>query len=114
MNQIQTITSDPLQIQNFTLPDGSQLQMTLYFRPRQLGWFINNLTYGDFEVNGIRIVNSPNLLYQYKNLISFGLACVTANGREPTQQQDFASGASTLYILSASEVAEYAEFLSNG
>lgn len=114
MYQIQTITTDALQVQNFTLADGTQLTITFYFRPRQYGWFINNLTYGSFLLNGLRMTNSPNMLRQFKNQIPFGLACITNGLREPTQQADFASGAAKLYILSSSEVEAYEEFVLNG
>ncbi len=111
---IQQVTSNPLQAQNLTLPNGSSLSLVLYFRPIQQGWFINNLTYGSFIINGMRITNSPNMLNQYRNQIPFGLACFSAFNREPSQQQDFSSGASKLYILTQAEVTAYAEFLKLG
>ncbi len=109
--QIQTVTSDALQVQNFTLVDGSTVQITFYFRPRQNGWFIQNMTYGAFQVNEIRITNSPNMLRQFKNQIPFGLACITTQLREPTFQVDFATGAAALYFLDASEVQAYEDYL---
>jgi hypothetical protein len=112
VNIIQQITSDPLQQQTLILPDGSSLNMLVYFVPMQFGWFITNLTYGTFILNGLRITNSPNMLNQFKNQIPFGLACFSTNNREPSQQQDFSSGASTLYLLTQAEVAQYSEFLS--
>lgn len=110
---IQQITADPLQVQKLVLPDGSQLSLTIYFVPMQFGWFITNLTYGSFILNGVRITNSPNILNQWRNQIPFGLACYSTNQREPSQSQDFSSGASKLYLLDASETKEYAEFLAN-
>lgn len=111
---IQQLTSDSLQKQILILPDGTQLTMTIYFVPMQLGWFITNLTYGDFILNGLRITNSPNMLNQFRNQIPFGLACYSTQNREPSQQQDFSSGASKLYILSEAECTQYAELLANG
>lgn len=111
---VQQITSDPLQQQNLILPDGSQLSITIYFVPLQLGWFITNLTYGSFVLNGLRITNSPNMLNQFRNQIPFGLGCFSTQNREPTQQQDFSSGASTLFVLSQAECTQYAELLANG
>lgn len=112
MFEINQITSEPLQTQVLTLYDGTLLNMTLYYVPRQLGWFITNLTIGNFTLQGVRITTSPNILYQWKDLLNFGLACFSTQNREPTQQQDFSSGASALYILTASEVQQYSEFLS--
>lgn len=112
MYQIKQITNDPLQKQTLILPDGTSLELVLYFIPMQYAWVIQSLTYGEFVLNGVRVCNSPNMLYQFKNQIPFGIACFSTNAREPSQQDDFTSGASTLFILTAAEVEEYAEILS--
>lgn len=112
MNIVQQITADALQKQTLILADGSSLSLTLYFRPMQFGWYIQNITYGTFQINGMRITTSPNMLNQYRNQIPFGIACYTDQNREPTQQQDFSSGAAKLYILSQAECTQYAELLS--
>lgn len=111
MLTIQGITSDPLQKMRLVLPNGSPLTMTINFVPLQIGWFINNLTYGTFKLNGFRVVTSPNMLFQYSNQIPFGLACYSTQNREPSQQQDFQSGACVLYLLTADECEAYAELL---
>ncbi len=113
MYQIQNITSDSKQKRSLVLPDGTQIQLSIYFVPLQTGWFIKNITYKNFSLSGIRICNSPDLLYQYKNEIPFGLACFSVfSDREPTQLQDFSSGASKLFILTDAEVEQYSEILS--
>lgn len=112
MLTIQGITDDPVQKMRLVLPDGSALSMSIKFVPLQLGWFITNLTYGTFVLNGFRIVTSPNMLFQYMNQIPFGLACYSTKNLEPTQQQDFASQFSILYLLTADECEQYAELLS--
>jgi hypothetical protein len=114
MYLINGITDYPLQSQNLTLPDSSIVNLQIYFVPMQYGWFITNLTYGSFILNGFRITNSPNMLLQYQNQIPFGLACYSTANREPTQQEDFASGASQLYILDQTECQEYSAFLQTG
>lgn len=114
MYLIPQITDAPLQTQTLVLADGSSLQMTIYFVPMQYGWFITELTYGSFTLNSLRITNNPNMLRQFKNQIPFGLACFSKADREPSQQADFLSGASKLYILSSNEVQEYEDFLQNG
>lgn len=114
MISIQNLTSYPLQTQTLVLADGTTFALTIYYIPMQYGWFITNLTYGDFVLRGLRITNSPNMLYQWQNVIPFGLACFTATNREPTQQEDFSSGASKLYILSQTECEEYAAYINGG
>ena len=112
MYLIKGITDDYKQKQTLVLADGSQLILIIEFKPMQMGWFINHLEHNDFKLDGIRIVTSPNILHQFKNQISFGLACFVEQNQEPILQQDFLSERAKLYILSAEEVAQYGEFLS--
>jgi hypothetical protein len=118
MTLIQNITADPLQTQTIQLPNGNSFVITLYFMPQQYSWIIQQLTYVaanfSFALQGVRLTNNPNLLYQFQNIIPFGLGCFSANGREPTQQQDFSSGASQLYLLSQAEVAQWTSLLQGG
>lgn len=111
MFQVQNIAATPYQKQSLVLPDGTAVTITLYFRSMQQGWFLENLTYGTFILNGVRITNSPNILNQWRNQIPFGLACYSTNNREPGLLQDFSSLASILYILSEDETTAYAEYL---
>ncbi len=113
MYAVNQITNDPFQQQTLVLPDGTSLQLQIYFMPLQYGWFITSLTYGTFTLNGLRITNSPNMLHQFRNQLPFGLACFSTNNREPSQQTDFSSGASQLYILTAAEVAAYTAYLTS-
>lgn len=114
MYLIQQITSNPLQQQSLILYNGNVLSLTLYFIPLQQGWFITNLTYNSFILNGVRITVSPNMLNQFRNQIPFGLGCFTTLLREPSQQQDFSSGNFNLYILNQNETEEYAQLLALG
>lgn len=117
MNLINNITDYPLQTITFVLDDGTNFNLTLYFNAGSQGWFIRNLTYNSFVLNNVRISNNPNILYQWQNIVpQFGLACFPSliGGREPMFQEDFASGACSLYVLSASEVLAYSEFIRSG
>ena len=112
MNLIQNITNDAYQTQTLILESGQAVDVTMRFVPLQYGWFITEISYGTFTLTGLRICVSPNMLRQFKNQIPFGLACyANSASREPTQQQDFSSGAFSLYILTQAEVFEYEEIL---
>ena len=106
MLQIQNWTTDTDQTQAIVLPDGSLMTLEIYFRQQQQGWFIKSLVWSTtgFTINGLRITNNADMLLQWKNLIPFGLACFTADGREPSLQQDFSSASSILYVLTADDV----------
>lgn len=112
MYQIQNLTDDPVQTMTLVLPDGNNINLSIRFASMQFGWFITELDFGSLTFQGIRIVNSPNILRPWKNLIPFGLACFSTADREPSQAQDLSSGASLLYILTPAEVLAYEEFLS--
>lgn len=116
MYQVQQLTGDSTQDMNLLLPDGTAIQMEINFKPMMFGWFINSINYNNgstpaFNLTGIRISNSPNMLRQWKNIIPFGLACASTNQREPSLQQDFSSGASILYILTPEEVEQFEEII---
>jgi hypothetical protein len=114
MFQIENLTDNALQVQTLILEDGTSILMTLYFSQVAQGWFIQNLTYGTFILSGFKVVNSPNLLYQWQNILPFGLACFSINNNaiDPSFVGDFLSGNSSLYILTQAECQQYAEFLS--
>ena len=113
MYQITGITSDPLQKLTMILPSGIPLVLTLYFMPQNYAWVIKELDYNSesYVLTNLKIVNSLNMLNQYRNLIPFGLACQVTGGREPQFIQDFVSGAANLYILTQDEVNSYRELL---
>lgn len=114
MLKITSLTSAPLQKHSFTLPSGESVKITFYFSDIQYGWFINELVYDTVTIRGLRIVNSPNMLHQYRNQLPFGLACQTISNREPTQIDDFKSKAAQLWIVTEDETSDFLEYLKNG
>lgn len=112
MYRIQNLTTNAKQKQVLVLPDGSQILFTLHFSALQLCWICPTIQYRDWILNGLKITSNANMLYQYRNEIPFGLACFTESSREPTFIEDFATGASRLYILTTDEVEFYTEVLS--
>lgn len=111
---IPNITAAPLQTGTFVLGDGTTFTYSLYYVPMQYGWFFTNITYQSFVLNSLRVTNNANMLYQWQNLIPFGIACFSPAQREPSQQQDFSSGASNLYVLNQAEVLAYAAYIRGG
>jgi|GEM_PF-1292794 hypothetical protein len=108
MQAITGITDAPVQVFNVNPGDGTTATVTLAFRPQQLGWFIDVLWNGKtpaLEINGRRVTAYPNLLRQFKNVLSFGIGCVTQDNYEPLGQGDFASGYATLLLLSQADIA---------
>lgn len=111
MLEINQITNAPLQNHQIVLEDGSFVDFTIYYRPMQQSWFFNNITHNDFVLNGLRICNLPNLLMPWSNILEFGIACFSEDGRDPALLEDFISGHSRLYILTKQEVTEYLQWV---
>jgi len=114
MRQINQVTVNALQQQTFVLEDGTSFSFTLYYSPIQQGWFFTDITYQTFTLNGMRVTNNINMLNQWRNLIPFGIGCISKANREPSLQPDFASRASTLYVLDKAECREYARLIAVG
>jgi len=109
--QISGITADPIQQLGLLLPDGSQVQWTLTYRPQQQGWYYDiswpnptNPT-SPFNLQGVRLVCSPNILRQYRNQIPFGIMISTVGSVEPVNPGDFQNGVVTAILLAAADVA---------
>lgn len=112
MLKLESITDNPKQRQSIVLSDGSIMLLRLEFKPQQNGWFITELTLGDFTLMGQRITTSPNILNQYHKLINFGIACFVDGGGEPQFIEDFSTGRAELFLLSEEEVIEFNDYLS--
>lgn len=111
---IQGLIDAPLQTTRQVLTDGSIATFVFYFMPMQQSWSIRELMYEGRTIRNIRITTYPNILYQWRNVLPFGLACETVDKRNPSFQEDFASGASKLYILTAEDVDAYVGIVNLG
>lgn len=112
MRRIEQITDDAKQKHTIVTEGGEQFTFSLLYSQQQYGWFITELVYNDLIIRGLRLVNSPNILHQFRNQLPFGIAIFGTNEREPYFKQDFTSGANTFFILNPSEVEEFARFIS--
>jgi hypothetical protein len=113
MNQLNGLTDAPAQTSGITLPDGTTAVLNLAYRPQQSGWFYDLTWNGNastFQLNGCRLVTSPNVLRQFMNQLSFGLWVYTADQSEPIYQTDFLTGRVALYLLDPEDIANI-EFL---
>jgi len=107
MKQIQSITDDPKQKMTFILENGDKVIISLEFISGQKGWFLS-LEYGSFKVRNRRVVTSPNMLRAFKNILPFGIACITADKQEPIYKDDFSTGRAEMFILNETDI-DYVE-----
>ncbi len=87
--------------------------LTLYFRPTQNMWFFD-LSWNDFATQGQSVVNNPNLLTPWENILPFGLGCSTQDGQDPYGLEAFANGNAQLFLLTADDLTILNETLYPG
>lgn len=101
---INGITNDSSQAITLTGVPGVNIKFTLRYMPRAQLW-VAGVDDGTISIQNINVVTSLNFLRQWKNIISYGIACVRTDGLDPYQLTDFLNGTAKLYLLNASEVA---------
>ena len=112
MKQITIIGNENQQVFRISIPETKKyIDVLLVYSAQQQGWFIN-FQYESFSINGLRIVTSGNFLHQFRNILPFGMACVTEGNEEPMLKDDFSSKRAILYLLTSSEVKAFYEVVS--
>ena len=101
---LDSITNDPHQVMTLTGLPGINIAMTLDYNPRTTQWILS-VNDGTTQIQGLAVVTALNMLRQWKNIVSYGIACVRTDGLDPYQIDDFANGIANLYLLNAAEVA---------
>lgn len=104
MRRIDNLTDNANQDLKIVLDDGTIINLAFRFYANQLGWFYD-VAYQGWSSNGRRLVMSPNMLRQFRDIIPFGLACTTIDGYEPFDVIDFRSGRVSLFVLNQEDVA---------
>ena len=112
--EINGITSGPHQTFNIDVPETSEkLYLELRYFPTQMMWCLS-FQYKNIKENGIKLVLSPNILRNYRNIIPFGLSVYADGTIYPLSIDDFETGRVKLYILPEIYVANLEECLYNG
>lgn len=104
MLYINKITNDAFQQLVLTGIPTIRINMNLRYLPRMQLWNMD-VGYNDQQVNGIIITSMPNLLQAFQNVFPFGISCLTTNGLDPYNINDFADQVANLYLLDAADVA---------
>lgn len=100
---INNLTNFADQLSILQLVDGTTANLELIYQGATERW-IMNVTYGDLKYNAVGVCCYPNLLRQWKNILPFGIACVSNNQTDPFDINDFSSSRCQLYILTADDI----------
>lgn len=103
-SQITNLTNFADQITQLQLPDGTIATMELIYQGATERW-ITNVSYGSFTANSIGLCCYPNILRQWKEILPFGIACVTADQTDPFDINDFSTGRVSIYLLDQTDIS---------
>jgi len=103
MQRITTIDSDAFQEVSYILESGTKATLVLKFLPTQRRWLLDVSDENGFEVHGLYVCCSPNLLDKWHNIIKYGVAINTDDSVDPYRQEDFQSGYAFLSMLDNEE-----------
>lgn len=110
MQIIGSISESSNQLIKPRLEDGSIINLELKYFPAIQRWIIN-VTHETFTVNGINLCSSFNILRQWKNVIPFGIACLTIDTADPIFIDDFISGRASIFILNEEEIQLFEDYV---
>lgn len=107
MRQITEIGKEPTQTLQLVAEDNTRIDFKLFYKPTQESWYFD-LSYEpeNFSLNGVKLVNSPNILRQYINIIPFGISCIVEDGTDPYFLDDFTSGRAVINLLTETETEQ--------
>lgn len=109
MRYINELTDSPAQRHRLTLDDGTVVDLFLRYVVNQQGWFYDAIYGTSFSVAGKRVVNSPNMLRAFRDIIPFGFACTVEDGLEPILKSDFKTARAKFYLLANPDEVEAVE-----
>ncbi|TDE17720.1 phage baseplate plug family protein [Dyadobacter psychrotolerans] len=103
MKLIDAIDANAKQRFNLIGENGERISFYLFYLPTQQSWCFN-ISFNGITANGIQLVTGANILRNFRNRFSFGLACISEDGLDPFYLTDFATGRIKLYLLNQADV----------
>ncbi len=113
MTRIDNITAQASQRTQPVLSDGSVLTIDLLYNGATQRWTMS-IQHALLETASLNVSAFPNILREWRNLIFFGVACITTTGQDPTDISDFVNGIAGLYVLDQDDVTAAEEELFGG
>lgn len=110
MRRLTEIGIEAKQVFNLTGENNQFIRLNLRYLPSQEAWFMD-VSFQSVTINNIAVVNSPNLLHNYENVLPFGILCNVQDRRDPYFIDDFEQGRAFLALLTTAEVQQVAEAL---
>lgn len=103
---IDNLSDNSNQTTTLQMEDGSVGTLELLFHGATNRWTFN-FTHPQFPngaIKGQMLCVHPNILRNFKNLLSFGMTINSTDGQDPVNIEDFVSGRVQIYIINAADV----------
>lgn len=105
MKEITGLTDNPKQSLFFVLENNTTFSLYLEFRANVNGW-VYSITKDSFKLNNKRLVMSPNILFQFTNILNFGITVISNDGQDPNSVDDFITERVRLFVIENTEKKE--------
>lgn len=105
MQFLNNLTDAADQLMTVPLPDGTSVQLEFFYCPGIQRWTVD-ISHPLLNMHGFNLCLGPNILRQWRNVITFGMAVTSTNGLDPLFIDDFKNGICSVFILSAAEVLQ--------
>lgn len=98
MIALTNLTNAAKQFTTVKLADGTTLALTFAYQGATQRWTVS-VSRLNFTALNVGLCVQPNLLRAFRNTQPFGLACLSQNGADPFDINDFSSGRVAVYVL---------------
>lgn len=103
MTQVDNLTEFSDQVASLIIADGSVATVRFKFDAATERWRID-VAHEEHIFNGVGLCCHPNILRQWRNVIPFGLSCITSDQTDPFTFSDLSTGRAKIYLLSEADV----------
>lgn len=110
MRIIDRLNSNTYQSLRMRAENGEVIELAFSYSPTREQW-ICAVQYQNIRIAGLAVVNSLNLLVQYKNILPFGLFVNTIDGQDPYFIDDFSNRRAIAALLDSEEVNAFYDYL---
>lgn len=107
---LNTLTESAYQTVSFVTAEGEDVTLTLRFIPSQETWYLD-VESQSLTTRGLALTSFEDVLYSYKNNISWSLWVWSKDGFDPWRVDDFATKRIQLCVLEDIERAIIEEYL---
>lgn len=110
MKRLSTLNRQPQQEISYITDSSEKITFLFRFLPTQQSWVVD-VTSDKFNVYGLRLCCSPNILDKWNKILDFGVSVTTDDGLDPFRIEDFETGYCYVCIINKEETKTTTDYL---